>query len=105
MGARAWKVRPTTRLGRAACWIAVAFFAWFALNQIAMGVRQQAPDVVPRALLIAQGLIGLGTGALAGMVALVAIVRAHERSPIVFVATLPLLFVAVFLAGELLFPH
>lgn len=104
MGAREW-FRPTTRLGRVACWIGLAFVVWFALNQTIMGFRQQAPDLLPRALLIAQGLVGLGMGALAGIVALVAVLRAHERSPIVFVAMLPLLFVVFFLAGELLFPH
>lgn len=92
-------------MGRAATWTMLAFVSWFVLNQTILGFVQQQPDVLPRTLLIIQGILGLGLGALAGVLALIAIVRRHDRSVLVFVAALPLAFVVFFLAGELLVPH
>lgn len=104
MGLRS-RLAPTTPWGRASGWLALAFVGWFVVNQTLMGLGTQQPDALPRAFLIAQGLVGLATGALTGVVAIVAIVRFRERSPLVFVATLPLLLVLFLVAGELLVPH
>lgn len=51
------------------------------------------------------GAAGLISGMLAGIFAIIAIARFHERSWLVYLAILPLLGVFVFFAGELLIPH
>jgi len=101
--ARRWRWGPTTRLGRLAGWLGLAFLGWFVVNQLLIGMQQMID--LPRWPLIAYGLGGLALGLAAGVVALVAIVRKRERSVVAFLATLPALLVLVFLAGELFFPH
>lgn len=97
---------PSTRRGRIAAWLGVAFVAWFVVNQTLVVLRNQAgADGLPRAALIAYGLAGLAIGLAATIVALVAIRRDHERGVAAYLCLLPGGFVAVFLLGELLVPH
>jgi hypothetical protein len=50
-------------------------------------------------------LLGFLCGLAGGIVALIAVVRHHERSWLVFLSILPMLNVFVFILGEFLFPH
>ena len=53
------------------------------------------------------GGAGLGflCGLAGGIIGLITIIREHERSLLVFLTILPLLFVIFFVLGEFLFPH
>lgn len=97
-------VRPQTRLGRVAGWLALGFLAWFIFNQ-SIVVRDLPLEGAQRLGLIALGLSGLALGLVAGVVAVVAIVRRHERGALVFLAALPGVMVVAFVLGELLVPH
>jgi hypothetical protein len=44
-------------------------------------------------------------GLAGGIIALIAIIRQHERSWLVFLSVLPMLNVFIFIIGEFLFPH
>ncbi len=99
---------PSTRLGRIACWLAVAFVAFFIANQALIGLwdaTSMSPWGAARGVLIAWGILGLSTGLVAGVLALVAVLRRRERGVAVFLAMVPGLFVLLFVLGELLFPH
>ena len=81
--------RPTTRLGWWAIGLAVASF-----------VLMLAWSILP-------GGAGLSflCGLASGIIALIAIVRQHERSWLVFLSVLPMLIVFIFILGEFLYPH
>jgi peptidoglycan/LPS O-acetylase OafA/YrhL len=51
------------------------------------------------------GIFMLLCGLAAGIVGLVAVVKAHERSWLVWLAILPGLFALLFVLGEFLVPH
>jgi hypothetical protein len=82
-------VLPTTREGTWAAWLALGYL-----------VGMLAWMVLP-------GGAGLGflAGIAGGVLALLAIVRRHERAVLVFVAVLPLLLVVAFVLAELLVGH
>lgn len=86
---RGHAILPTTRPGLWAAWLAVGHV-----------VLMPAWRVLPggAALSFAFGLAG-------GIVALVAILRRGERALTVFAAVLPLAFVVLFVAAELLIGH
>lgn len=86
---RGHAILPTTRPGTWAAWLAVGYL-----------VLMPAWSVLPggAALAFASGLAG-------GVVALVAILRRGERALTVFAAVLPLAFVVLFVAAELLIGH
>lgn len=96
---------PTTRWGRAACWFALAFLAWFFVVSPLTMALQGSTRSAPVPALVALSIAGFASGGAAGGLALVAIVRARERSPLVYACLVPFAFVLIFLAGELLFPH
>lgn len=50
-------------------------------------------------------MIGFICGIIGGILALFVVVRQRERSWLVFLSILPLLWVLVFIIGEFLFPH
>ena len=107
-GTRGPRWAPTTRLGRVACWLALAFVVlWFANSALAaiVGTRVVAPEGALRVGLILFGIGVLSLGAVAGILGAVAIVRRRERAILVYLTLVPLAFVVLFLAGELLFPH
>lgn len=86
---RRFTVPPVTRLGRLAVGLTVVHVA-----------LMLAWRVVPGG-----GGLGLGSGLVAGVVALVAIVRDRERALSVFIAILPLIAVVVFVLAELPVGH
>lgn len=81
---------PTTRLGRWAVWLAVAFFA------LVLAWRLMGP---------LGALPGFACGLAGGLVALLAIFRRGERAITVFVASVPLVLVSGFVLAELIVGH
>ncbi len=81
--------RPNTRLGWWAVGLAVANivlnFAW---------------SILPGGALLA-----FACGLAGGVLALIAVIRQHERSWLVFLSILPMVFVLLFILGEFLIPH
>ena len=87
-GSSLWK-RPGTRLG------------WWAVGLAAASiVLNFAWSILPGG-----AMLGFICGIAGGVLALVAVIRRHERSWLVFLSILPLLGVLFFLLGEFLFPH
>ena len=76
---------PRTEVGGWAVWLAVAFFGLVLLG-----------TVVPRG-----GGLAFVCGLLGGVLALVAIVREHERALTVFAALVPLAFAVGFVVAQL----
>lgn len=97
------RLAPSTRAGRLACWLALAFVAWFVLNQVLVVLNQDVGDA--RVLFILWGWMGLGIGLAASVIAAFAVAKRHERGWLVYATILPGLFVLGFLVGELLFEH
>jgi len=81
---------PTTRLGRWAVGLAAAnvllMFGWRLMGPLG-------------------GFPGLACGLVGGALALVAVSRRGERALTVYAAILPLVFVVLFVLGELLIGH
>jgi len=81
--------RPSTRPGKWAVGLAAASivlnFAW--------------------SILPGGALLGFICGLVGGVLALLALIRQHERSWIVFLSILPLFLVIFFILGEILIPH
>lgn len=101
MGIRALRVRPplrragakpvlpTTRLGRWAVRLGIAYFVFMLTWTIVPG----------------GAFIGLAAGVAGGVLALVAIVRDGKRAVTVFAALLPFLLAVAFVLAELLIGH
>ena len=94
---------PSTRLGWWAVGLAAMFVTLFITNS---AVLMPFPEVIPwRQVRISYGLFMILVGFVSGIVGMVAVIRRHERSWLVWCTILPILFVVVFLLGEFLFPH
>jgi hypothetical protein len=96
--------RPVTRLGWWAVGLALAFMLMFILNStVFMGL----PEDVPwrQTVLPFYGIFMLLCGLAAGVVGLIAVIRKHERSWMVWVTILPGALVLFLLLGEFLVPH
>jgi hypothetical protein len=100
-------VVPTTRLGLWAVRLLVAFVAGYVVGMSVAGAGQISGGegafdnlwlTVP---LMGVGLATVVAGVLAGVAAAFAIVRRGERSVLVFLPLLVLLFFAIFFVGEL----
>ena len=95
---------PRTRLGRWSVSLAAAFMIMFLINSlIFMPTSSDAPW--RHLVLPFYGILMLLCGLVAGAVGMVAVIRQHERSWLVWLTILPGLFVLVLILGELLFPH
>lgn len=95
---------PSTRLG----WWAVGLMVTFVVLMIINGaVFMRLPeDVTWRATLLPfYGFAMLACGLAAGISALVALTRRHERSWLVWLPILAGMFVIFLILGEFLFPH
>jgi hypothetical protein len=89
--------RPSTRLGWWSVGLAAAFVLLFFINA---AVFLPAPGVVPwREALVGIVLLLCGIGC--EITALIALIRRHERSALVWLAMVPGLFV-LFMIGEFL---
>ena len=101
-----WR-RPGTRLGWWAVRLAAAFVAMFIINSVVFMPASQYPsnDWWMQTLLPFYGIFMLLCGLSAGVVGLIAVIRKHERSCLVWLTILPLAFVLFLLLGEFLVPH
>ena len=96
--------RPGTRLGWWAVGLAAAFVV---MNIINSAVFMHLSEDVPwrQTVLPFYGIFMMLCGLAAGVVGLIAILRKHERSWLVWLAVLPGAFALLFTLGEFLVPH
>jgi hypothetical protein len=99
-----FRQRPVSRLGWWAVGLAVVNSVMFMINS---AVFMRLPEDVSwrQALLPLYGILMLLCGLAAGVVGLIAIIRNHERSWLVWVAILPAGMTLFLLLGEFLLPH
>lgn len=90
------KWRPATRLGWWAVWLMLAYVVLYIITMAVIALRLSLPPVY--------GIFMLLCGLAAGIIGLVAIVKQHEHSWLVWVALLPGIFVIFLLLGEFLVP-
>ena len=95
---------PSTRLGWWSVGLAAAFVVLSVINAT---VFMPSTDDAPwrHVVLPFYGLAMLSCGLAAGIAGLVAVIRKHERSWLVWLTIMPGLFVIFLLLGELLVPH
>jgi len=98
--------RPRTRLGRWAGGLAVTFVVMFIINStVIMPSTMESPEAPWEQALPFYGIFMMLCGLAAGVVGLIAVIRKHERSWLVWLAFLPGVFVLLFVLGEFLVPH
>ena len=96
--------RPSTRLGWWSVGLAVTFVILFIINStVFMPSSVDAP--LRQVVLPFYGMAMLSCGLAAGIVGLIAVIRRHERSWLVWLTILPGLMVLFFVLGEFLVPH
>jgi hypothetical protein len=95
---------PSTQLGRWSVGLMVTFVVLFIINAT---VFMPSTVVVPwrQVILPFYGIFMMLCGFTAGIVGVIAVIRRHERSWLVWLTILPSLFVLVFVLGEFLVPH
>ena len=93
---------PKTRLGWWAVGLSATFVVVFIINQALFmsGAVRWEGMILPLLYAIAP----LGCGLAGGVVGLIAVIRQHERSWLVWLTMLPLLFVLFLVIGEFLIP-
>lgn len=89
-----WK--PATRLGWWAVWLMLAYLLMYIITMAVIALHLSLPPIY--------GLVMLSFGIAAGVVALIAILKHHERAWLVWIALLPGVFVLFLLLGEFLVP-
>lgn len=97
-----WR-RPGTRLGWWAVRLAAAFVVLFIINSAVFMSLQEGWWT--QSLLPFYGIFMILCGLAAGVIGLIAVIRKHERSWLVWLTILPGAFVLFLLLGELLVPH
>lgn len=96
--------KPHTRLGWWSVWLGAAFVVMFIINStVFMPTSSDAPW--RQVILPFYGISMLLCGLAAGIIGLIALVRQHERSWVVWLTILPGLLVLFFVLGEILVPH
>lgn len=101
---------PQSRAARVAKWLMVTFAGVFVLNQLSVVLQNNLRDTaigqiviqLPVAVWLSIGFAMLGVGVASSVSALIAIVRHHERSWVLWLALLPGAFVVFLLVGEFL---
>lgn len=98
------RTRPSTRLGWWSVGLAATFVLLFIINQalFVSGAVVVPWEGVVSPLLYAIALLSIGLAS--GVVGLIAVIRQHERSWLVWLTILPLLFVLFLVIGEFLIP-
>ena len=97
---------PSTRLGWASLWLLVGFLVFYALFQILVASGQRGGETFfSNPWLALSILIAAGSAIAAGATAIVAILWRQERSILMFLSLMLGLLVAVFVLGEILYPH
>lgn len=99
--------RPHTRLGWWSLRLAALFVVLFVINSAVFMPLSQYPanEWWMHTYLPFYGIFMLLCGLAAGVSALLAVTRAHERSWLVWLTLLPAAFVLFLLLGEFLAPH
>jgi hypothetical protein len=105
-----WRHAPQSRAGRLAQSLLIGFFVLFIVNQLNVALLNdlrntamgQIASQLPVAVWIAIGFGMLGVGLAASISAVIAVIRHHERSWVLWLALLPGLFVVFLLVGEFL---
>ena len=96
--------KPHTRLGRWAVGLGILFVVLFLINSfVFMPTSSDAPW--RQVVLPFYGIFMLLCGLAAGVVGLIAVIRQHERSWLVWLTLLPGLLVLFLVLGEFLVPH
>lgn len=96
--------RPFTKPGWWAFYLAVVFWVMSLINNV---VFMRLPEQVSwrQSLLPFYGILMLLCGLAAGVTGVIALVKKHERSWMVWLAILPGAWVLFMLLGEFLVPH
>jgi hypothetical protein len=103
-GSRIVLRRPCTRFGWWSVALGITFVVLFIINStVFMPSTVDAPW--RQVILPFYGIAMLSCGLAAGIVGLIAVIRQHERSWLVWLAILPGLFALFFVLGEFLVPH
>lgn len=92
---KGWK--PTTHLGWWAVWLMIIYFGAYVMTGVGVGLRLNLPPV--------SGMLMLLVGFAASVLALIALIRNHDRAWLVWLALLPGVLGLIMLIGELLVPH
>jgi len=95
---------PHTSVGWWSIGLAGLFLVLFIFNSAVL-MQPSDPLHIPQPVRIAYGFIMLLCGLASGAAGLAAVIRAHERSWMVWVTILPGVFVLFLVIGEFLFPH
>lgn len=96
--------KPHTRLGRWAVGLGILFVVLFLINSfVFMPTSSDAPW--RQVVLPFYGIFMLLCGLATGIIGLVAVIRRHERSWLVWLTLLPGLLVLFLVLGEFLVPH
>ena len=96
--------KPHTKLGWWAVWLGAAFVVMFLINSfVFMPTSSDAPW--RQVILPFYGIFMLLCGLAAGIVGVIAVIRQHERSWLVWLTFLPGLLVLFLILGEFLVPH
>jgi cadmium resistance protein CadD (predicted permease) len=108
-GSSFWR-RPGTRLGWWAVGLGATFVALFIINSavfmpVFSTTQNEQLSWVSRTLLPFYGIFMALCGLASGVAGLVAVLRKHERSWLVWLTLLPGAFMLLFILGELLVPH
>ncbi len=96
--------RPSTRLGWWAVGLAAVFMAMSIINSV---VFMRLPENVPwrQTVLPFFSIFMMACGLASGVVGLIAVIRKHERSWLVWLTILNGAFMLFLLLGEFLIPH
>jgi hypothetical protein len=99
-------LKPETRFGHRAVWLMVAFVAMFLINSfVFMAMPSLGDGTWRQSVLPFYGILMLLCGLASGVCSLLAIIREHEHSWLVWIPLLPALWVIFMLVGEFLFQH
>jgi len=94
---------PQTRVGKWSAGLMIVFILLFLIN-IFFLIRLEG-TYWWRALLPIYAIGMLASGLAAGIAAMVALIKKHEHSWVIWLAILPAVWTLFMLAGELFFPH
>ncbi len=105
-----WSQLPRSRVGQIVQQLVVVFVGLFVLNQLSVVLQNNLRDTamgqiatqVPVVVWMLVGFVMLGVGLAASIMSIIAIIRHHERSWLLWLAMLPGLFVMFLLVGEFL---
>ena len=97
--------RPHTRTGWWAVWLMVAFLAMFLVNAfVFMAFPSLGDGAWRQTVLPFYGIAMLLCGLVSGAIGLVAITYQHDRSWLVWLTILPMVWVVFMLIGEFIVP-